>query len=174
MKSNLTSEPHRSSMAVLVNNGVSLSGHVDDKIYHPGRGEDDEDDEKNLQVRGANVHIIRSGATDQGTAQDQNVYTNDPRQHPSPVSTSLSDNSIRRDVPVGFRLALSLTRWTKVVGQGGLLPFSVFDRHPAGLTRIAIGQTFALITAVKTHGSSLKKPLLLLALYETLGMLHPL
>lgn len=142
-------------MAILVNNSIFPPGRVDNIVNHPDGGEDEEDDEENLQVRGADVYIAVSTATDQGTAQDQNIDTNYPGQHPSPVSTSLPDDSAGRDAPVRLTRAPRLTRCTDVVGQVGLLRLPVFHRHPAWLTGIAVGQTGAWIAAVQTHGSSL-------------------
>ncbi len=141
-------------MSVLVNNSVFFPGRVDGIVQHPDGGEEEKDDEENLQVRGANVYVVVGTAADQGTAQDQDVHTNDPRQHPSPVSTSLPCDYTGRDVPVGLTRALHSTHGIDVVGQVGLLRLRVFGRHPAWFTGIAIGQTVARIAGVQTHGSS--------------------
>lgn len=126
-------------MAILVNNSVFFPGRVDGIIQHPDGGKEEEDDEENLQVRGADFYIVVGAAADQGTAQDQDVYTNDPRQHPSPVSTLLPRDSTGREVQVGLTRAPRLTRCIVVVGQVGLLRLPVFGRHPAWFTGIAIG-----------------------------------
>lgn len=144
-------------MAILVNNSIFFPCRVDDIINHPDGGEEDEDDEEDLQVRAANVYVVVGTAAGQGTAQDQNVYTDDPGQHPSPVSTPLLRNSAGRDAQVGFTCALRLTGRTDVVGQVGLLRLLVFDRHPAWFTGIAIAQTLAWIASVQAHGCSLSK-----------------
>lgn len=130
-------------MAILVNNSVFFPGRVDGIIHHPDGGEKEEDDEENLQVRGADVYIVVGAAADQGAAQDQDVYTNDPRQHPSPVSTPLPRDPTGRDVQVGLARAPRSARRTDVVGQVGLLRLPVFGRHPAWFTGMAIRQTVA-------------------------------
>lgn len=125
-------------MVILVNNSIFFPGCVDDIINHPDGGEDEDDDEEHLQVRGTDVNMVVSAAADQGTAQDQNVDTNDPRQHPSPVPTALPSHAAGRDVQAGLTLALRLTGRTDVVGQVGLLRLTAFHHRPAWLTGTAI------------------------------------
>lgn len=150
----LTPEPYGSSVAILVNNSIFIPGRAHDVINHPDGGENEEEDEENLHVGDADVHVVVSAAADQSAAQDQDVDTNDPGQHPSPVSDALPHHLAGGDVHVGLTGVLRLTRCADVVGQVGLLRLHVFDRHPARLTGIAIGQTLAWIAAVQTHGSS--------------------
>lgn len=142
-------------MAVLVGDGVLLPCRVDDIINHPDGGEEEEDDEEDLQVRGADVYVAVGAAADQGAAQDQDVDTDDPGEHPSPVPAALPDNPAGSDVPLGLTGALRLARRTAVVGQVRLLRLLLFDHHPAGLTGVAISQTLTGIAAVQTHVSPL-------------------
>ena len=142
-------------MAILVRNSIFFSSCVDGIINHPDGGEEEEDDEENLQVRTADVDVVIRTAADQGAAQDQDVYTNDRRQPPSPVSDPFPRNSTGRDVQLRLTCVPHLAHCIDVVGQVGLLCFPVFGRHPTWFTRIAIGQTFARIASVQTHDSSL-------------------
>lgn len=96
-----------------------------------------------------------SAAAGQGASQDQNVYTNDPGQHRSPVSAPLPHDSAGRDAEVRFTRAPQSTLRVDVVGQVGLLRLPVFCRHPTLFTGIAIGQTVAGVAGVQAHVSSL-------------------
>lgn len=142
-------------MAILVNHSVLFPGRVDDIINHPDGGEQEEDDEEHLQVRAADLHIVVGAAAHQGTAQDQDVDTDDPRQHPSPVPSPLLRHPDGGDVQVGLARAPLSARQVDVVGQVGLLCLPVFGRHPARFTGIAIGQTVARVASVQTHPSPL-------------------
>lgn len=146
-------------MAVLVNNSIFSPGRVDNKINHPDGGEDEEDDEENLQVRYVDVYFIVSAAADQTASQDQNIETEDPRKHPSPVSNAFLPKSTGGNVQVGLTRALGLAWSADVVGQVSLFSLPVFDHHPAWLTKISIVHTFARKATVQTHGSRLQKHL---------------
>lgn len=149
MRSFLTPQPYRSGVAVFVNNSVLLPGCVGDIIDHPDGGEDEQDDEEDLQVRHVDVNLVVSAAADQSAAQDQEVDAEDPGQHPSPVAGPLPHHCV--SIWVGLTGVLRLTRSTGAVGQMSLLRLLVFARHPAGLTRIAIGQTLAGKDVIHTH-----------------------
>lgn len=59
-----TSEPYGSSMLILVDNSVFCPAHVDGVVDHPDGGEEEEDDEINLQIWGADFNMSWSAATD--------------------------------------------------------------------------------------------------------------
>lgn len=161
-------------MAVLVDHGVLLPRCVDAVINHPDGGEQEEDDEEDLQVRAADVHVGVGAAADQGAAQDQDVEADDPGEHPSPVASALPDSAAGRDVALGLAGAFRLAHRPAVVGQVRLLHLSLFDHHPAGLTESAISQALAGKAAVQTHVSlSLCVAVLQVASFETFQKLHP-
>lgn len=139
-------------MAILVKNSMVFPGCVDDVVKHPDGSEEDENDEEDLQVGGANGHIVVGTPAGQSTAQDQNVHRNDPRQHPAPVSAVLPHNPAGGEGKAGLTMnALHLTHRLDVVGQVGLLRLPVFCRHPTWFTRVSGGQTIAWISSVQTH-----------------------
>lgn len=161
-------------MAVRVDHGVLLPGCVDAVINHPDGGEQEEDDEEGLQIRGADVHVAVGAAADQGAAQEQDVEAEDPREHPSPVASSLLDGATRRAVALGLAGAFRLACRPAVVGQVRLLRLPLFDHHPAGLTESAISQALAGKAAVQTHVSLfLREAALQVASFETFQRLHP-
>lgn len=161
-------------MAVHVDRSVLLSGRVDAEINHPDGGEQEEEDEEGLQVRGANVHVAVGTAADQGTAQEQDVEADDRGDHQSPVASALLDGATRRDVALGRAGAFGLAGRATVVGQVRLLRLRLFDHHPAGLTESAISQALAGKAAVQTHASlSLCEAALQVASFETFQRLHP-
>lgn len=161
-------------MSIRVNHSIVLSSHVDDIVNHPDGSEEDDDDEKHLQVMGADVDVAVGSAAGQRTAQHQDVDKDDPRQQPPPApnATLLPDPS--RVAQVGLTRSVCLTQRSDVVGQVGLLHLPISDRHPAWFTRFTVCQTVALVSSVKTHLPlslkvfSLLSCLLHLASYETL------
>jgi len=139
---------------ILVGDSVCCSGCVDNVIDHPDGGEEDKNDEESLQVKGADFNSAGGAATDQSTAKDQDVQTDDPRQHPSPVSAPVLHNLSGGHVQLGFTCALRLIPCADV-GEVRIFHLPVFGSHLAWLTQTAAGQAFARIVRVITHGSSL-------------------
>lgn len=161
-------------MTVHVSHGLLSSGRVDAEINHPDGGEQEEDDEEGLQVRGADVHVAVGAAADQGAAQEQDVEADDPGEHPSPVASALLDGATGRGVALRVAGAFSLAGRPAVVGQVRLLRLRLFDHHPAGLTESAISQALAGKAAVQTHVSlSLNEAAPQVALFETFRRSHP-
>lgn len=152
----LTPEPHRPSVAVFVINSILLYGCVGNVIDHPDGGEDEENNEEELQVGRVDVDLAVSAAADQGAAEDQDVDAEDPGHHRPPVVGTMLQRCA--SVPVGLAGVLRLIRSAGAVGQMSLLCLLVFDRHPAGLTGIAVGQTPAGKAAVQTHSFLLSPP----------------
>lgn len=75
----LTSEPHRSRVAVFEQDRLIPSRGEGCVKQHPQHCEEEENDEEDLPVRSSDGHAVEGAAADQSAAQDQDVDADDAR-----------------------------------------------------------------------------------------------